>query len=44
MTVTARASTAEPAEFIRNVDYAIELTTELWGMVKGKLGGLLKSR
>lgn len=44
MTVMARASTAEPAEFIRNVDYAIELTTELWGMVKGKLGGLLKSR
>ena len=44
MTVTARASTAEPAEFIRNVDYAIELTTELWGMVKGKLDGLLKSK
>lgn len=41
--VTARASVAEPAEFIRNVDYGLELAKEVWGMISDKLDGILKS-
>lgn len=41
--VTARAAVADAPEFIRNVDYGLELAGELWDMISGKLGALLKS-
>lgn len=40
--VSVTAAIAEPAEYIRNIDYAKELTGELWKMVKGKLGEIVK--
>ena len=38
MTVTVQASVYGPAEYIRNVDYGIELAHELWNKVKDKIG------
>lgn len=42
--VAVQASVSEPAEFIRNVDYGLELSRELWKMVKGSIDGLFKSK
>lgn len=44
MKVTVQASVYGPAEYIRNVDYGIELAHELWGKIKDKLEPLLKSK
>lgn len=44
MTVDVKASVAEPAEFVRNVDYGFEVAAKLWGLVSDKLGTLLKSK
>ena len=44
MSVTAKASIAEPAEFVRNVDYGIELGKELWGAISGAIGKLWDSK
>lgn len=44
MKVTVQASVYGPTEYIRNVDYSIELAHELWGKVKDKLEPLLKSK
>ena len=41
--ISARAAVAEPAEFIRNVDYGLELAGEVWGMISDKLDDLIKS-
>ncbi len=42
--VSVRASMAEPAELIRNVDYGIELSKEVWSLVKDKVGSLFKKK
>lgn len=42
--VSVKASLAEPAELIRNVDYGIELSRELWSVVKDKVGTLLNGK
>jgi len=44
LTVKAKASVAEPAEAIRNIDYSLELTKELWQVVSGKLQILFNKR
>ena len=44
MHVTAKAAVAQPAEFIRNVDYGIELAKTVWKQISGALDGLLKSK
>lgn len=41
--ISARAAVAEPAEFIRNVDYGLELAGEVWSMISDKLDDLIKS-
>lgn len=40
MHVKVRASVSEPAEYIRNIDYGIELSKSIWKMVSGKISGL----
>ena len=42
--VTARASIADSAEKIRNMDYAGELVKSGWNMVKDKLGPILDTK
>ena len=42
--VCVRASVADPAEGIRNIDYGYELLKTIWGPVKSKLSGLLSSK
>ncbi len=42
--VTAKAGTAEPAEYIRNIDYGVELAKGLWKQVSGLVDGLLNSK
>jgi len=42
--VTVRASMSDPPEFIRNIDYGVELSRELWTLVKGQVDKLLKSK
>lgn len=42
--VTAKAATAEPAEYIRNIDYGVELAKDAYKMIKGSLDGLLKAK
>lgn len=44
MHVKVQASAAQPAEFIRNIDYGVELSKELWGMISGSIGKLLESK
>lgn len=42
LTVKAKAAVAEPAEAIRNIDYALQLWHELWDLVSKHLGKLFK--
>lgn len=44
LTVIAKASVAEPAEAIRNIDYALQLAQEMWSVVSDKLGELFKKK
>ena len=44
MQVTARATVSDPAEYIRNVDYGLELAGELWSLISGKLDGLFSDK
>ena len=43
MTVHAKASVSEPAEFIRNVDYGYEIVTALWKKVSSKMDAIFKA-
>lgn len=42
--VTARAAVSQPAEYIRNIDYALELAKTVWKQVKGSLDTLFSSK
>ena len=44
MHVAARASVSEPAEYIRNIDYGIELSKELWKAISGEVEKLFKKK
>ena len=41
--VNVKASLAEPAEYIRNIDYAIELASEVWQQISGKFSEIFNS-
>ena len=43
MSVTAKATVADAPEYIRNVDYGMELAGEIWKLVSGKLGDLFSA-
>lgn len=43
MSVSAKATVADAPEYIRNVDYGMELAGELWKLVSGKLGDLFNA-
>jgi hypothetical protein len=44
MTVTAKANIAEPAEGIRDIDYAMQLVKEGWTKVSKQLNTLLNKK
>jgi len=43
MNVTVEAAVSEPAEYIRNIDYSVELVQEVWKMISGGLEKLFKN-
>lgn len=43
MTVHAKASVSEPAEFIRNVDYGYEIVTTVWKKISSKMDAIFKA-
>mgnify|MGYP001625363447 CR=1 FL=1 len=44
MEVTARAAVTQPAEYIRNIDYGIELAKTVWVQISGGLDALFQSK
>lgn len=44
MRVVARAACSESAEYIRNIDYGLELAGDIWDSVSDSIGSLLKSK
>lgn len=44
MRVVVRASCSESAEYIRNIDYGLELAGDIWDSISGIFGSLLKSK
>lgn len=44
MRVTARTAVSDPAEYIRNIDYGLELAGEAWDMISDKVQGLFNSK
>lgn len=42
MSVKVRAAVSEPAEYIRTVDLGYLISSEIWGMIQGKLGDIME--
>lgn len=41
--ISVTAAVSEPAEYIRNIDYGIALSQEVWALVSDKFSGILKA-